>query len=180
MNFIQVNNLCAYYGDCQVLTDISFKLQSGQTTAIIGESGAGKSTLILALLGLLSHRGGSASGTLTTKTQSLDFRETMTSDWHTFRGGVVSLMPQNAHGSLDPSRTVKDQITLATPPNLETNINKCLSQAGFADPNAILRKYPHELSLVAWQEGLRLHNHWRDPAHFYLPMSQRKGSTLSM
>lgn len=53
---IQVSNLCKNYLQGQtcltVLKDISFTLENGSTTALVGQSGCGKSTL-LHLMGLL-------------------------------------------------------------------------------------------------------------------------------
>lgn len=46
----KVENLNVSYGDKQVLTDASIRIESGKKTFIVGENGAGKSTLIKALL----------------------------------------------------------------------------------------------------------------------------------
>jgi phosphate transport system ATP-binding protein len=43
---IQVKDLSAYYGTCQVLDTISLDIPKNQITAIIGPSGCGKSTLL--------------------------------------------------------------------------------------------------------------------------------------
>jgi branched-chain amino acid transport system ATP-binding protein len=49
-----VNQLCASYGDFNVLSGVSFKILSGQIVALVGVNAAGKSTLINCLAGL--HR----------------------------------------------------------------------------------------------------------------------------
>jgi ABC-type glutathione transport system ATPase component len=146
MSFIQITNLCAHYADTPALSNASLTLRAGRITAIIGESGAGKSTLMYAILGLLSRRGGLASGTLSTETLALDFSKPSTADWDSFRGGMISLMPQDAIGSLDPCRTVRDQIMLATPKQRDVNARELLIRAGFPEPQSVLEKYPHELS----------------------------------
>ena len=49
--FLEVTGLCAGYGERDVLTDISFTLEKGETLCLVGESGCGKSTLLRAILG---------------------------------------------------------------------------------------------------------------------------------
>jgi len=46
MNLISVDKISKKMGDKQLFTDISFGLQSGQKTALIGVNGCGKSTLL--------------------------------------------------------------------------------------------------------------------------------------
>ncbi|OAN17681.1 arginine ABC transporter ATP-binding protein ArtP [Photobacterium jeanii] len=46
---IQVNNINKHYGDTQVLHNVSFNCQSGDTLVLLGPSGAGKSSLLRVL-----------------------------------------------------------------------------------------------------------------------------------
>ena len=50
---IQVDGLYKSFGDLDVLQDVSFDIQDGETLAIIGRSGSGKSVLMKHLIGLL-------------------------------------------------------------------------------------------------------------------------------
>lgn len=49
---ILVRNLLLYYGERQILSDVSFDIKQGDIVAIYGGNGSGKSTLIKILLGL--------------------------------------------------------------------------------------------------------------------------------
>ena len=49
---ISVNNLSSYYGERQILSNVSFDIKQGDIVAINGGNGSGKSTLIKILLGL--------------------------------------------------------------------------------------------------------------------------------
>ncbi|MDR1394710.1 MAG: phosphonate ABC transporter ATP-binding protein [Deltaproteobacteria bacterium] len=56
---LEVTNLSKTYGDTKVLSDISFKVGSGEMAALIGASGSGKSTLLRHISGLLASDRGS-------------------------------------------------------------------------------------------------------------------------
>ena len=49
MSILEVRNIEKHFGDIEVLKDISFSLEKGQSLAIIGSSGSGKTTLLRCL-----------------------------------------------------------------------------------------------------------------------------------
>ena len=61
MAVLQVQNIEKHFGKVQVLQDISFDLEEGQTLAIIGSSGSGKTTLLRCLNFLETPDGGKIS-----------------------------------------------------------------------------------------------------------------------
>ncbi|MCB0335289.1 MAG: ATP-binding cassette domain-containing protein [Bdellovibrionales bacterium] len=56
---IQVRNLCKSFGRQQVLRDVSFDVQPGSTTAVVGPSGVGKSVLLKIVMGIMKPERGS-------------------------------------------------------------------------------------------------------------------------
>lgn len=46
MNLLEIKNLKKFFGDLEVIKDISINVKEGQVVAIIGPSGSGKSTLL--------------------------------------------------------------------------------------------------------------------------------------
>lgn len=50
---LEVKNVNAFYGNIQVLWDVSLKVNQGEIVALIGGNGAGKTTLINSITGLL-------------------------------------------------------------------------------------------------------------------------------
>jgi branched-chain amino acid transport system ATP-binding protein len=55
---LELQGLCAGYGEIQVLWGIDMAVRRGEITALIGSNGAGKTTLMRALSGLIPTRGG--------------------------------------------------------------------------------------------------------------------------
>ncbi|MEJ1154968.1 ABC transporter ATP-binding protein [Microbacterium marmarense] len=58
---IHVRNLRKSYGEREVLRDVSFDIQRGETFALLGPNGAGKSTTVEILEGYRSRSGGTVS-----------------------------------------------------------------------------------------------------------------------
>ena len=58
-NAIEVRDLVTYYGDREILKNISLSIPRGKTTVILGGSGCGKSTLLKHLIRLLKPTRGS-------------------------------------------------------------------------------------------------------------------------
>jgi branched-chain amino acid transport system ATP-binding protein len=55
---LEIRNIDVFYGDVQVLWDVSFAAKSGEITALIGANGAGKSTTLKTISGILRPRKG--------------------------------------------------------------------------------------------------------------------------
>lgn len=58
MSILSVKNLKKSFGDTEVLKDVSFSVEKGDTVAVIGPSGAGKSTMLRCLINLEQASGG--------------------------------------------------------------------------------------------------------------------------
>ncbi len=55
---VEVKNLTLGYGEKNILENLSFSIEGGKITVILGTSGCGKSTLLKALVGLLKPKAG--------------------------------------------------------------------------------------------------------------------------
>jgi urea transport system ATP-binding protein len=58
---LSVTALNVYYGESHVVRDVSFRVEDGETVAIMGRNGMGKSTLLKSLIGVLRARSGTIS-----------------------------------------------------------------------------------------------------------------------
>jgi branched-chain amino acid transport system ATP-binding protein len=68
---LEVRNIDVFYGDLQVLWDISFRVERGEIVALIGANGAGKSTTLKAISGIQKP----ARGEILFKGQPIDREE---------------------------------------------------------------------------------------------------------
>ena len=143
-----------YAGEVQSVRGVSFDIESGKTTALVGESGCGKSVTSKALMGLIERPGGVKEGSqiFYEGKNILDFKE---KEWLDFRGKECSMIFQDALVSLNPTMMIGKQIM----ENLENHNHEKLSKTeirkraqqmlelvGIPDAPACLDKYPHELS----------------------------------
>ncbi len=55
---LEIRNIDVFYGDVQVIWDLSFAVNPGEIVALIGANGAGKSTTLRAISGILRPRRG--------------------------------------------------------------------------------------------------------------------------
>ena len=89
MSILEVSHLRKSFGDTQVLRDISFSLEQGQTLSLIGPSGGGKTTLLRCLVSLEV----ATSGVIAVNGERVfdgDVPETKTRRHHRTRAGVVA------------------------------------------------------------------------------------------
>src|SRR4051812_41436161 len=49
---LRIENLSAFYGEAQVLRDVSLDVAAGEVVTLVGRNGAGKSTLLRCVMGL--------------------------------------------------------------------------------------------------------------------------------
>ncbi|HEX9137627.1 MAG TPA: ATP-binding cassette domain-containing protein, partial [Nitrospirota bacterium] len=55
---LKVEGIDVYYGDLQVLWEVSFEVREKEIVVLVGANGAGKSTTLKAISGLLRPRKG--------------------------------------------------------------------------------------------------------------------------
>ena len=112
-----------YAGEVQSVRGVSFDIESGKTTALVGESGCGKSVTSKALMGLIERPGVVKEGSqiFYEGKNILDFKE---KEWLDFRGKECSMIFQDALVSLNPTMMIGKQIM----ENLENHNDEKLSK----------------------------------------------------
>ncbi|MCU5775512.1 ABC transporter ATP-binding protein [Erwiniaceae bacterium BAC15a-03b] len=135
----------------QVVHNVSFQLQAGEMLALVGESGSGKTTTAQAIIGLLPENGVRESGRILLNGVDI-------SDWSqrrldSLRGASISLIPQDPGSSLNPVKTIGEQVAeiLTLHQRLsrserDQRVIALLTRVGLSHPQQRAQQYPHQLS----------------------------------
>jgi peptide/nickel transport system ATP-binding protein len=154
MSLIEVENLRVAFpsasGPVEVVKGVSFSL-GRERLAIVGESGSGKSMTGRALLGLIPHPGRVEADRMILEGQ--DLRGLTEAGFRRLRGARIGMILQDPKFSLNPVMRVGEQITegLAFHSGLARRERRAkaleaLASVRIADPERVMRLYPHELS----------------------------------
>lgn len=95
-------------GIVQAVRGVSFDLRRKEKLGIVGESGSGKSALALSILGLVEAPGRVVSGEVWLNGR--DIRRLSDRQLQRIRGKEISLIFQDPMSSLDPVKTIGDQL----------------------------------------------------------------------
>ena len=96
-------------GVVNAVRDVSLTVNRAQKVGIVGESGSGKSALALSILGLIEPPGRIVSGSVWLNGRDIPFRDDR--EMRRIRGKEISLIFQDPMSSLDPVKSIGDQIT---------------------------------------------------------------------
>lgn len=151
-----VDNLSISYkvgrGWLRAVREFQVQVRGGQIYGIVGESGSGKSTVATGVMRYLAVNGraepGSAIAFMGDDLVTKSDRE-MAHLW----GAQLAMVPQNPGTALNPSIRVGEQVAeiLRWHGNMTTSAARertmeIFRRVSLADPETILRRYPHELS----------------------------------
>ena len=137
---------------------IDLDLYQGEVLAIVGESGSGKSVFTKSFMGLLDANGSITEGTIDyygmAGGQPLRLSDLKTEkDWLRIRGREIAMVMQDPMTSLNPLKTIGDQIMEAV--TLHQGLKgaaakektlEYLRDVGISEPEKRFKQYPHEFS----------------------------------
>src|SRR4051812_34340478 len=139
-------------GGVPIVRNFDLTIRRGECVALVGESGSGKSITARSLLNL-SGEGAEvdANKFLIKGRNALQFRE---SDWRKLRGTVTGLVMQDALVSLDPLRTIGQEVgevlsvhaTSRGRTTIGDRVIDVLGKVGIPDPEHRASQYAHQLS----------------------------------
>jgi peptide/nickel transport system ATP-binding protein len=147
---LQLDDLTVRFGDRAVVDHVSFSIDGGERTAMIGESGSGKTLTALAVIGLAPDTA-TVSGSVVFDGQQLLGRRDR--ELSKVRGDSIAMVFQNPQTSLNPLMRVGKQI--AEPLRRHRRMDRAAAmraaielcdRVGLPEPDRSARAFPHQLS----------------------------------
>ena len=139
----------------KVLTAVrkaSLDLYEGETLAIVGESGSGKSVFTKSFIGMLDKNGYMESGSLAFDGQEYPGTQSE-KEWLNIRGKKIAMVFQDPMTSLNPVKTVGQQIREVITWHFKTDKETAKQEAiellrlvGIPEPEQRYKQYPHQFS----------------------------------
>ncbi|MDB5653617.1 MAG: nikE, partial [Tardiphaga sp.] len=135
-----------------IVRDFDLTIHRGECVALVGESGSGKSITARSLLNLAGDGAQIDADRFQIKGRNaLSFRA---SDWRRLRGTVTGLVMQDALVSLDPLRTIGQEVaevisehhTRRSRAAIAARVVDVLGKVGIPDPARRAAQYAHQLS----------------------------------
>lgn len=135
----------------QVLYDVGFLINKGETFAVVGESGCGKSMTAMSIINLLPKGAKIISGKIFFNGQNL--LDLSPKEIQKIRGRKISLIPQDPMTSLNPLYTVREQVREVVEMNsdlrgsaVDKKIIELFDMVKIPNAKDRLNAYPHEFS----------------------------------
>ncbi len=155
MALLEVERLQTHFGTpdgvVRAVEGVSFKIDAGETVAIVGESGCGKSVTSMSILRLIQEPPGKIAGSI--RFEGRELLELPETEMRTIRGNAISMIFQEPMTSLNPVLTVGRQIGETLRLHQGMNANQAehkavemLTLVGIPAPERRVREYPHQLS----------------------------------
>jgi oligopeptide/dipeptide ABC transporter ATP-binding protein len=137
-------------GNLKAVRNVSLELGTGESLGVVGESGSGKTVLSRAIMGLLPGTA-TRTGTITYEGQNIsDLSSEKVRDlW----GTGMAMIFQDPMTALNPVRRIGTQVTESLTVRLgmskkdaRVKAVELLKRVRIPDPEAMLRKFPYQLS----------------------------------
>ncbi len=152
---LEVKNLRTEFltedGAIPAVDGITWRLNRGETLALVGESGCGKSVTSLSIMGLLPEHGRIATGEILLGGK--DLCKNSETEWMKVRGNEIAMIFQEPMTSLNPVLSIGEQMTEGlrkhrkmSRQKADQEAIKALELVGFPRAKEMMKEYPHQLS----------------------------------
>ncbi|MGN0933413.1 ABC transporter ATP-binding protein [Falsigemmobacter intermedius] len=153
---LRVENLSVNFGASQVISDLSFSVREGRTTAVVGESGSGKSVTSMSIMRLADIAGARYAGgriLFMRDGGGIDLLSRDQKDMRRIRGNEIAMIFQEPMTSLNPVFTVGDQLAEVLMLHEGMSKSEALAEAErlltlvrLPDAKGLITRHPHQLS----------------------------------
>ncbi|MBQ9248811.1 MAG: ABC transporter ATP-binding protein [Oscillospiraceae bacterium] len=137
--------------DREAVSGVSLRIEDGEILGLVGESGSGKSVTAMSVAGLLPRKQCTLSGDIL-----LDGEDLLHADRALLRqiqGKKIGVVFQEPMSAMDPLMRVGEQVgevlrihTDLSKEERKQRVLQAMESVELQDPEAVYRKYPHELS----------------------------------
>ena len=145
-------NFVTRMGVNTAVDDVSFSVESGQITAIIGESGSGKSVACYSLLGLVPQPPGQIEGGQALF-EGVDLLQMTERELREVRGRDIAMIFQDPMTCLNPYMKIGKQLMepliyhkKVSNKQARERAIELLEEVGIRDPQSTIDNYPYEFS----------------------------------
>jgi len=155
---LSINLSVDYASKTGVLRNAVIQMARGEVLGLVGQSGSGKSTLALAILKLLSFKGGVARGKV--DFCGRDLMQFSEAEMRDVRGREIGLVLQSPLSALNPALKISTQLSEAwrahsrPGPDYVIRLRESLQSASLPADDQFLRRYPGQLSVGQAQRVL--------------------------
>ena len=150
---LEINDLHVKFNnrDREAVGGISLTIGDGEIVGLVGESGSGKTVTAMSIAGLLPRRQCTYSGEILLNGR--DLLHARRSELRKLHGKEIGVVFQEPMSSMDQLMRVGDQVaetlrihTDLSAADIRRKVLAAMEDVELQDPEAIYRKYPHELS----------------------------------
>jgi len=138
-------------GVVEVVHGVTLDVAPGEVVGIVGESGSGKSQTVFSVLDLLPPSGASTADAI--RIAGHDVTHASPKQRQALLGRELGYVPQEPMSNLDPSYTIGHQLVEPlrrvhgmSAADAKARAREVLLRVGLADPDRVMRSYPHQVS----------------------------------
>ncbi len=138
-------------GVLHAVRDVSLTVHEHESFGLVGESGSGKSTLAMGAIRYLASNGVVTEGSV--RLNGVDLLSLSPKELRALWGSRIAVVYQSPLSALNPSIVIGKQLAEVAREHLgmdagaaKTRVVEMLTKVAMPDPEAVLKRYPHQLS----------------------------------
>jgi peptide/nickel transport system ATP-binding protein len=139
------------FGVLHAVRDVSLSIREHESFGLVGESGSGKSTLAMGAIRYLASNGRVTDGSV--RLDGIDLLSLSAKELRALWGSRIGVVYQSPLSALNPSIVIGKQLAEVARQHLGMDraaalarVGEMLTKVAMPDPEAVMKRYPHQLS----------------------------------